>query len=134
MKKQESKLEDRSHIINFIYLSELSNKEIDTDLAFESGDYDSLELKKINNIAKNYAKLRNVVTKFTKEDWPWTRIAPLERAILIYGAFELSFIDKALVINELVIIAQGYIPGESYKFINSILDKVGEFYEQIKKR
>ena len=74
-----------------------------------------------------------IISSFLKEDWKWERIAPLERSILIYGTFELAVSDKALVINELVDITKGFIPGDSYKFINAILNNVGKYYEKVKK-
>lgn len=127
-----SRLQDRADIITYIYQSELLKKNLDSDLAFESGDFDNSQLKKIEAISKNYDKFQKIVSKYLKSSWSWKRIDPLERAILIYGAFEMSFLDKALVINEMVILAQGYIPGDNYKYINSILDKVGDYYEKIK--
>jgi transcription termination factor NusB len=52
--------------------------------------------------------------------------------LLLYGAFEMSFTNKAIVIDVLIKLTKKYSPDESYKFINSILDKVGKYYEKIK--
>ena len=128
-----SRLQNRADIITYIYQSELLKYNLSSDQAFESGDYDNNQLKKIEAIAKNYDKFKKIVIKYLKKGWTWGRIDPLERAILIYGAFEMSHLDKALVINEMIILTKGYIPGNNYKYINSILDKVGDYYEKIKK-
>lgn len=131
MKK--SLLEKRAAVVSYIYGFELMGSKLSSVKAFESGDFETRELKSIEAIEKNYDKLLRTVKQFIKKDsWQWERIAPLERAILIYGAFELIINDKALVINELVTIAQGFIPGDSYKFINAILENIGAYYEQVK--
>lgn len=127
-----SLLEKRANIISYIYGFELMGSPFSADQAFESGDFDAKDLKTIEAIAKNYDKFSKVVKQFLKGSWSWERIAPLERAILIYGAFELVVKDKALVINELITITKGFIPGDSYKFINAILENIGAYYDKIK--
>lgn len=107
-----SLLEKRASVVSYIYKFELMGSEFSSVDAFESGDFESKELKVIEAIEKNYDKLTKTVKQFIKENWQWERIAPLERAILIYGAFELIINDKALVINELVTLTKGYIPGD----------------------
>lgn len=130
--KKLSKLQQRSQIIIYIYQAELLEVKLDSTRAFEEGDYNEYQIKVIESISTNYESFKKLVQKFIKGTWTWERLAPLERAILIFGAFELNIADRALVINELVTIAQGFIPGESYKFINAILDKIGDYYAGIK--
>ncbi|RTZ68156.1 MAG: hypothetical protein DSZ21_02305 [Tenericutes bacterium] len=59
-------------------------------------------------------------------------MAPLERSILLFGAFEMMFKSKALVINGMVMISKGFIDDEKHKFINAILENIGRDYERIK--
>lgn len=127
-----SKLEKRAAIINYIYKFELMGSKFSAVDAFESGEFDAKDMKVIEALEKNYDKFTRTVKQFVKENWSWERIAPLERAILIYGAFELIINEKALVINELVTIAQGYIPGDAYKFINGVLENIGAYYDKVK--
>ena len=127
-----SKLKSRSNVINYIYKFELMNEEFNNVDAFEKGNFTEEEMKKIEILEKNMKRYKALVNKHIIQGWSWTRLAPLERAILIYGTFELSYMPKALVINEMVILTQGFIPGDSYKFINSILQRVGEYFEKIK--
>lgn len=128
-----SKLEERANIVKYIYQYEVFKKDLLAVEAFESGDYSQKEIDTIEKIAKAYPKLKALISKYFMSNWTWYRIDPLERAILLLGSYEMIGTDKALVINEMVILAKGYIPGESYKFINSVLDKVGGFYDSIKK-
>lgn len=125
-------LEKASKIIEYIYTSEVMGSPLNSTLAFESGDYDKRDIQIIEMIASKYPQFRKLIEKFIKETWTWNRLAPLERAILLYGAFELNVKDKAHVINGMVMIAKAYIPGDSYKFINAILEKIGAYYEEIK--
>lgn len=126
-------IEKASKIIEYIYTSELMGTPLNSAQAFESGDFDNQEIKKIEKITEKYDQFKKLIQKYLKGTWTWDRIAPLERAILIYGAFELMFRDKGIVNNGLVILAKGYIPGDSYKFINAILDNIGDYYESIKR-
>lgn len=122
----------RENVIGYIYSHELLSRELNDIDAYESGMYTELEIKYIKGIAKNYEMLKKLILKFTKDNWTWARMAVLTRSILIYGAFELQFNEKPLVIDVLVQYAKNFAPDDSYKFINSILDKVGKYYETIK--
>lgn len=127
-----SKLEERANIVKYIYQYEVFNKSLEAKEAFESGEYSDKEIDTIEKIAKAYPKLKSLISKFFRSDWKWNRIAPLERAILLLGSYEMIGSDNALIINEMVILTKGYVPGDSYKFVNSVLDKVGGFYDKIK--
>ncbi len=119
----------RMNVINVIYISELTGERLTIEASRNDFDLSVVEFKSLDWIINKYDYLKKLITTFTKDNWTWNRMAPLERAMLLFGAFELSFRDKKIVINELVILSQGYISGESYKFINAILDKVAKYYE-----
>ncbi len=123
----------RENIIGYIYSYELFDKNLNSDEAFENGYLSEKEIKCIDMISKNYHIFRKVINIFTKENWKWGRISAINRAILIYGAFELSFNDKPLVIDVLIKYSKEFVPDNSYKFINSILDKAGDYFEKMKK-
>lgn len=136
-KKQQSNYHkqflSRLKIINYLYKYELMAEKLTDDDAFESGEFNDRELKMIKKISENYQKLVKTVQKYLQTSWTWNRLMPLEKAILVFGAFELQITDLALVINELVIITKGLIPDNKYQYINSILDQIGNEYAQIKK-
>ena len=127
----ESKVKKQEEIIQYLYKYELLNKEIDTIDAFENYDFNKLQLKQIEQIKKLYPKLKAMIVK-NLNNWKWERIAPLERSILLFGAFEMMFKSKALVINGMVMISKGFIDDEKHKFINAILENIGRDYERIK--
>ena len=58
---------------------------------------------------------------------PFAAVDPVERAILLIAAYELSYtprVPPAVVINEAVELAKTYGAEQSYKFINGALDKL----------
>ena len=127
-----SKLEERANIVKYIYQYEVFNKSLESKGAFESGEYSNKEIDTIEKISEAYPKLKSLISKFFRSDWKWNRIAPLERSILLLGSYEMIGNDNALIINEMIILTKGYVPGDSYKFVHSVLDKVGGFYDKIK--
>ena len=86
----------------------------------------------IDSIGSKYLKFKAIIIKFLKSSWKWERINPLEKAILLYGVFEMTFQDYPLVINEMIVLTKAYIPGDTYKLVNGILEKVGLYYEKMK--
>lgn len=129
----QSEILQSERIIKYLYKFELMNEVVTSVDAFESGDYDSQEIKMIEAISKNYDKYKILITKFISSKWSWERLAPLLRAILICGAFKVSIRDRALVIDVIIDITKEYIPDDSYKFVNSVLDQIGDYYDKIKK-
>lgn len=122
----------RENVIGYIYSYELLERKLESNDAFEAGNFTDKEIKYIDKISLNYDVFKKLITQFTKKSWPWGRISVINRAVLIYGTFELSFNDKSLVIDVLIKYAKEFIPDDSYKFINSILDKIGGYFEKLK--
>ncbi|MCP4337199.1 MAG: transcription antitermination protein NusB [Mycoplasma sp.] len=127
-----SQLKSRMNVINVLYVYELTGEEISLELINKEYDLKDHEFKALEWIVKKYLQLKKMISNFLKVGWPWKRILPLERAMLLYGSFELSFRNKAIVINEIITLAKGYITEESYKFINAILEKVAGVYDKNK--
>ena len=121
----------RVNVINAIYSFELFDKPVNESEVFENLSLSEKEASILNKIAKKYDKYRSLVNSYI-QNREWKRIAPLLRAILIFGSFELMVHDKALVINELVNITKVLSPGDDYKLINAVLNKIGDKYEQNK--
>lgn len=129
----DKKIQLRENVIGYIYSCFVLEKLIDDKDAFEIGEYSEKEVKIIADISKKQDAFIKLIKQFTKSTWAWERISALNRAILVYGAYEMLFNDKALVIDVLVRYAKDFCPDESYKFINSILEKVGIYYEENKR-
>ncbi len=132
MTKHSKQFNTRLKIINYLYKYELMGETLSSKEAYESVQYNDYELKVIDKIIGIYDKLVSTIKKYLISSWTWERLAPLEKAILIFGTFEMQIEDLPLVINELIIIARGLIPNDNYQYINSILDKIGNEYAKIK--
>lgn len=122
----------RLKVISYLYFFELMELPLEVKKAFEDDLLTSSEIKIIENIAANYLKYKQMVSRFIVKNWSFERLNPLERAILIWGAFELSINEKNQTIYEIIGLTKDLIPDDTYKFINKILDEIGGAYERIK--
>lgn len=70
--------------------------------------------------------LRQKVAQQLKSTWEFSRLPPLEKAILIYGAYELLLEHKEshsnLVINNLINFSKAYLEKEKIGYVNKVLD------------
>ena len=60
-------------------------------------------------------------------DRPWTGLSPVERAVLLLAAFELSAMPEVpfrVVINEAVDLAKIFGGTDGHKYVNGVLDRV----------
>ena len=74
-------------------------------------------------IANEQQKLEDLIS--AKADRPYEELDPVEKGILMLGAFELYLridVPYRVVINEGVELAKSFGAAESYKYVNSILD------------
>ncbi|MGL5617687.1 MAG: transcription antitermination protein NusB [Metamycoplasmataceae bacterium] len=120
--------------VEIIYCYELFDEKINVNKIFSEENIDDDQLKMISVIQKNYDAFIKTAKLFLDDDWTWVRMSPLTRAIILCASAELWNIDKKVIINEYIEITKDYIPDDTYKFINKILDKIGSTYEQIRNK
>ena len=79
----------------------------------------------INEIAKNYEDIKDIIKKNTK-NWAYERIGIVERALLIVATYEILFKNTPIevIANEIVELAKEYGNEKSYEFINGILANI----------
>ena len=85
----------------------------------------------LQGIANDQQKLEGLIAD--KADRPLDELDPIEKGILMMGAFELcSRIDVPyrVVINEGVELARSFGGTDSYKYVNSILDSLAKELRQ----
>ncbi len=78
-----------------------------------------------NGVTREYDDLLGVVAP--KLDRKVAALAPVERALLVIGAWELLRrldIPYRAVINEAIELAKSYGGTDSHKFVNGVLDKI----------
>ncbi|MEM7467277.1 MAG: transcription antitermination factor NusB [Pseudomonadota bacterium] len=92
---------------------------VNVDMAYFS------ELTK--TIPENYDQLRAFIIPHLDRDWQ--QIGPVEKCVLLVGAYELSSnpeIPWKVVINEAVGLSKMFGSEDAHKYINGVLDKIAE--------
>lgn len=83
-------------------------------------------LKLLERIMRYRDEVKEVIKKFAPE-WPWEKIAPIDRAILEVGACELLFdpdMPHLVAINEAIELAKEFGTESSSKFVNGVLSSI----------
>lgn len=118
--------EYREKIVFALYQHLLLHKDI--DLCFEENfedDDSEFVLAVRNDLKQNKESYIAEISSYLNK-WTFDRLNLVEQAILLETVSEIKqgLNDKAVVIDEAVIIAKEYCDEESYKFINGVLDQV----------
>lgn len=75
------------------------------------------------------AELEKAITPYL--DREYSRLSPVERGILLLGAYELAHrpeVPCRAVINEAVELAKSYGGTDGHKFVNGVLDKLAKHF------
>jgi N utilization substance protein B len=121
----------REFVIQGIYQHWVGGQDLDAIEAqahsvpgFHKADADLYE-KLLRGAIHMQAQLQDYLTPHL--DRAWAEVSPIERAILLLGAFELHTHMAApyrVVINEAIELAKTYGGTDGHRFINGILDKL----------
>lgn len=90
-----------------------------------SKDY-SFAFKLLNNVILNRPAIKQLINELAPE-WSFEKIAPIDRAILQIGIYELKFdaeIPDLVAINEAIELAKEFGNESSSKFINGVLSSL----------
>lgn len=88
--------------------------------------------KTLKGVLGHKKEIVKIIEKFAPE-WPIEKIAPVDRAILKIGVYEIVFskdIPPVVAINEAVEIAKHFGDNNSQKFINGVLSSVMKKYHE----
>ena len=95
----------------------------------ETEDENEKEREKIiwlNNCLEKEKFLSEKINKKLKIGWEFSRLSPLEKAILTYASYELLLgknIDLAkMIIDQTINFSKVYLEEDKYKYINKVLD------------
>jgi len=80
----------------------------------------------LNDLVNHEPILIIQIQKHLKIPWTFNNLKPIEKAVLILAVYEILYTttDKAIIINEAIIITKAYCPNNAYKYINGVLDKI----------
>ena len=79
----------------------------------------------LNGTLENAAALQEAVQPFI--DRPWPELSPIERGVLLLGAYEFKHQIETpyrVVLNEAIELAKEYGGTDGHKFVNGVLDKL----------
>lgn len=103
---------------------------IDNFFNHKSGDYiDEKEQKRFfwfKDCLKSKDFLQEKIAKKLKTGWEFSRLPPLEKAILTYATYELFSAQDSnqvkMLIDQTINFSKVYLEENKYKYINKILD------------
>ena len=80
----------------------------------------------LQRIMDHREKVKEAIKRYAPE-WPWEKIAPIDRAIMELGAAELLFdpdMPALVAINEAIELAKEFGTESSSKFVNGVLSSL----------
>lgn len=117
----------REKLVFTIYQHLLLHKELPAcfENNFEDGEYDEFITNVRDDLIENEKNYIDEIGKYLVK-WAFDRLNLVEQAILLETVAELhlNLNDRAVVIDEAVILAKTYCDDDSYRFINGVLDHI----------
>jgi N utilization substance protein B len=84
------------------------------------------------DIPRQIAELRAVIEPLL--DRPWERVGPVERSVLLVGAYELKnclHIPYRVVVNEGIELSKMFGADEAHRYINGVLDRLARTLREV---
>lgn len=79
----------------------------------------------VSGVLKNADALRERIVPHI--DREWSEVSPIERGVMLIGAFELSYMPETpyrVIINEAIELAKSFGGTDGHKYVNGVLDKL----------
>ncbi|WP_339022300.1 transcription antitermination factor NusB [Spiroplasma endosymbiont of Crioceris asparagi] len=125
-----SKIEVREGVVQLLYryyLLELNKNTLKQEVLdnFQVDFFNEKDNLNMLDLINELEKIESHLSSKLNKSWSWERLAPVARAILVNGYFEINYLNvsKAIVIDKSMDILRKYIPTTDPKFINAILDE-----------
>jgi len=123
----------RTAVVGLLYAFDLGNENIAkfSDEILEEGKIRNKQREFSNTLFTGTVENLEMLDKEIEEhltEWNFNDIGKVEKAIMRLGAYEIlvAKTDKAIIINEAVELAKTLADEKSPKFINGVLDALGE--------
>ncbi len=74
----------------------------------------------------NFSEIKKIIVSNLNDNWNWDRVSEIDLSIIIsaYSEYEVTKIDRKIIIDQAVVTSKNYSDEKSYKFINFILDRM----------
>ncbi len=110
------------HVLNSVEeapISEITEEGVDINTT----RVDEFASELVGTVAENLGKIKLVIRVFAP-DFPYEKIAPINRTLLLLGLAEMKFIGTPpiVVINEYIELAKLFGEDKSAGFVNAVLD------------
>ena len=119
--------ETREKIVFALYQHLLLKKDINVCFVnnFDSDDLDDYIRSIRNDVIDNEESYIEEISKYLVK-WSFDRLNLVEQAILLEATSEIkqNLNEKAVIIDEAIILTKQYCDEESFKYINGVLDKI----------
>lgn len=130
-KSNMSQHQKRINIIEILYqyfLEQNNEKEFKKFLETITTKENKQQIETVKDIIWYQTDLIKAIEKHLKTNWTFNSLKATEKAILILATYEILYTntDKAIIINEAVILAKQYCDNNVYKYINGVLDKINK--------
>ncbi|MDQ7982711.1 MAG: transcription antitermination factor NusB [Spiroplasma sp.] len=124
-----SQHQKRINIIEILYqyfLEPDQQKNFENYLITIATQKNQSQIATIKDILWYKTDLIQEIEKHLKTNWTFNSLKATEKAILILATYEILYTktDKAIIINEAIILAKQYCDNNVYKYINGVLDKI----------
>ena len=128
----------RAIVLQILYQDDLNpGRRLSLDDAFVAGrlNHDSRLIDFAANLLAGVRKNRTVIDEHLRaaaENWNLNRMAVVDRNVLRIGAYEILFGDtpNAVAVNEAIELVKRYGSGQSFQFVNGILDRLIRVHTQ----
>ncbi|MEG2198591.1 MAG: transcription antitermination protein NusB [Malacoplasma sp.] len=129
MKTEISQWEKRVIIFKFIYsylINDWDDKLYSEKMDEETILFDEYIKPILENILNSKKQYLTSMNENISKEWTMGRISYIDKAIILTacGEFFVHAIDKKIIIDQAIITAKNYGDENSFKFINSVLDKI----------
>ena len=123
----------RTAVVGLLYAYDLGNQDIAkfSDEILEEGKIRNKQREFSHTLFSGTVEHLTLLDKEIEthlKEWDYCDIGKVEKAIMRLGAYEILIAktDKAIIINEAVELAKTLADEKSPKFINGVLDAIGE--------
>lgn len=117
--------EIREKIVFALYQHLLLHKDINECFSDNFEETDEFAEQIRNDLVNNKESYIEEISKYLVK-WSFDRLNLVEQAILLETVSEIKqkLNDKAVIINEAIILAKQYCDEDAYKYINGVLDNI----------
>lgn len=116
--------DQRKAAVFALYQHDLTGRELDGLLGSDATDF-TRELAE--RTLAHQESIDETLSRFTKDSWPLSRIAPLERNIMRVAVQEITGegdVPPEVAVDEAIELAKQYCSADAPKFVNGILGSI----------